>query len=122
MSRSKFCASLAAALTVATATSLAGPTEARADRCNPDEMAGFAYKMITGEDYEPVFGEDQGPFCEVMKTVVYPAIGCDPAVQSLNDCVLSQPDRVQAILKEQAEYVREKLDNCTCPPPKDIFG
>jgi hypothetical protein len=121
MSRSKF-GTFAAALTVATATALAGPTDARADRCNPDEMIAPVYKLVTGADYEPIFGEDQGPFCEVMKTVVYPAIGCDPAFQSLQDCVLAQPDLALAILNEQGEWVREKLSTCTCPPPKDIFG
>jgi hypothetical protein len=97
VSRSKSWAALAAALFVALTASLAGPSDARADRCNPDEMAGPAYKLITGDDYEPVFGEDQGPFCYVMKTVVYPAVGCDPVYQSLQDCVLAQPGRALTI-------------------------
>jgi hypothetical protein len=122
MSGSRFWVALGAALTVALTTSLAGPTDARADRCNPDEMIAPVYTLVTGQPYEPVFGEDTGPFCELMQTVVYPAIGCDPVHQSLQACVQTQPERVLAIINEQAAYVREKLDNCTCPPPKDIFG
>jgi hypothetical protein len=98
MSRLKSWPALAAALTVALATSLAGPTDARADRCNPDEMIAPVYTLATGQPYEPVFGEDDGPFCYAMKNAVYPAIGCDPAWQSLADCVNSQPDRVATLL------------------------
>ncbi len=97
MSRSKFCAALAAAVSIAMAMSLAGPSDARADRCNPDEMAGPVYTMVTGQPYEPVFGHDDGPFCYAMRTVVYPAIGCDPVYQSLQDCILAQPRRALEI-------------------------
>jgi hypothetical protein len=121
MTRSKFWAALAAALTMALTASLAGPTDARADRCNPDEMAAGVYKLITGEEYEPVFGEDQGPFCEVMKTVVYPAIGCDPVHQSLNDCVQSQPARLLTILDAEIKRVVTSIVGCNdpkgCGPP-----
>jgi hypothetical protein len=79
----------------AMAGSLAGPSDARADRCNPDEMIGPAYTMVTGKPYTPVFGEDDGPFCYAMKTMVYPAIGCDPVYQSLMACIQSQPARVR---------------------------
>jgi hypothetical protein len=96
--RSKSWAALAAALSVALLTSLAGPTtEARADRCNPDEMLGPVYTMVTGKPYVPVFGHDDGPFCYAMKNAVYPAIGCDPVYQSLVQCLQTQPGRAMTL-------------------------
>jgi hypothetical protein len=95
--RPKYWAAFAAVLTVALMTSLAGPKDAYADRCNPDEMIGPVYTLATGKPYEPVFGEDDGPFCYAMKTVVYPAMGCDPVYQSLMQCVQSQPGRALTI-------------------------
>jgi hypothetical protein len=95
MSRTKSCAAFAAVLSVALVMSLAGAPTAQADRCNPDEMIG----QVTGQPYEPVFGHDDGPFCYVMRTVVYPAIGCDPVNQSLVQCLQSQPARVGAIYR-----------------------
>ncbi len=89
MSRPKSWAALAAALSIALLTSLAGPPAAQADRCNPDEMIG----QVTGQPYEPVFGHDDGPFCYVMRDVVYPAIGCDPVYQSLVECLQTRPTR-----------------------------
>ncbi len=94
MLRTKNWAAVAAALAVTVGMALAVPSDARADRCNPDEMIG----QVTGQPYEPVFGHDDGPFCYVMRTVVYPAIGCDPAAQSLMQCVQAQPDRTRAIV------------------------
>jgi hypothetical protein len=114
MTRPTSGATLAVAVTVALAAGLADPSDARADRCNPDEMIAPVYTLVTGQPYEPVFGEDDGPFCYAMKTAVYPAIGCDPAYQSLQACVLSQPGRVRAILAglcaESADEVFEAYD------------
>lgn len=97
MLRPKNWPAVVAVLATTAGMSLAVPSEARADRCNPDELAGPAYTLVTGQPYEPVFGEDDGPFCYVMKTVVFPAIGCDPATQSLAQCVQAQPARARAI-------------------------
>jgi hypothetical protein len=109
MRESRFWATLAAALAVALTASLAGPTDARADRCNPDEMIAPVYTLATGQPYEPVFGEDDGPFCYAMKTAVYPAIGCDPVYQSLMQCVQSQPARTLSILSGVCQETVEEV-------------
>jgi hypothetical protein len=49
-----------------------------------------------------------------MKTVLHPAIGCDPVQQSLAACVQSQPGRVRAIFAglcaESADEAFETYD------------
>lgn len=90
-------AALAAALLV---TSAAQPPVASADRCNPDEVL-----RMVDPNYQPVFGEDDGPFCYVMNEAVYPALGC--ADVSLQACVTAQPGRAAGITRGTCAEVNE---------------
>lgn len=99
----------AAALTASLfAASAVSPPAASADRCNPDEFV-----QMVDPNYQPVFGADDGPVCYVMKEAVYPAVGCDPAGQSLPMCVTAQPGRALSLTRgtcyELDEYKREQL-------------
>jgi hypothetical protein len=108
-------AAVAAALAVTVAMSLAVPTDARADRCNPDEMVGPQIQQVTGQPYEPVFGHDDGPFCYAMRTVVYPAVGCDPAVQNLMQCIQAQPDRARAFASGMCAESLDEVVEASAP-------
>ncbi len=66
----------ALALAACLALSAVAAPEARADRCNPEELV----------DREPIlFGPDQGPVCDVMLGIVYPSLDCDAT--TLRRCI-----------------------------------
>ena len=62
-------------------------------------MIAPVYTLPTGQPYEPVFDNEDGPVCHLMRTVVYPAIGCDPVNQTLAQCLQSQPGRAMRSTK-----------------------